>query len=130
MFSYSGDPSNSQLDECRFLLGPTDASEPILQDEEIEYIIATYGSNVNTMRYNLFLQASTIFARAIKRSLGPQSEDPTSRLNFFKDQMEYYKAQLVTGGLPTIHYAYPKTFRKGMHSNPPWPEPRGGKYVR
>ena len=72
----------------------------------------------------------TIFARAIKRSLGPQSEDPTSRLNFFKDQMEYYKAQLVTGGLPTIHYAYPKTFRKGMHSNPPWPEPRGGKYVR
>lgn len=129
-FSYSGDPAGSQLDECRFLLGDTDESRPILQDEEIDYIIATYGSNINTLRYNLFMQASTVFARDIKRSLGPQSEDPTSRLDFFKAQMDYYKAQLVTGGLPTINYAYPKTFRKGMHSNPPWPVSGGGKYVR
>lgn len=126
-FSYSGDPSNSQLDECRFLLGDTDESQPILQDEEIDYIITTYSSNLNTLRYNLFKQAATVFARAIKRSLGPQSEDPTSRLNFYQEQMEYYKGQLATGSLPTIRYAYPKIFHKGMHSNPPWSG--GSKHV-
>ena len=128
-FSYSGNPADSVLDECRFLLGDTDEKHPIMQDEEIEYMIDTYGSNTNTLRYNLFLHAATIFARDIKRSLGPQSEDPTTRLNFFNSQMEYYKKQLSTGSLPTVPYAYPKVFRKGMQSNPPWPKPRGGKYV-
>jgi hypothetical protein len=129
-FSYSGDPSASQLDECRFLIQDTDPSNPILQDEEIDYIISLYGSSVNTLRYNLFMQAATKFARDIKRSLGPQSEDPTVRQNYYKEQMSFYKTQLATGSLPTVHYAYPKIFRKGMQSNPPWPAPGGSKYVR
>ena len=128
-FSYSGNPADSQLDECRFILGDTDEAHPIMQDEEIEYMIDTYGANTNTLRYNLFMHAATIFARDIKRSLGPQSEDPTSRLKFFNTQMEYYKKQLVTGSIPTVQYAYPKVFRKGMQSNPPWPAPGGGVYV-
>lgn len=128
-FSYSGNPADSQLDECRFILGDTDEAHPIMQDEEIEYMIDTYGANTNTLRYNLFMHAATIFARDIKRSLGPQSEDPTSRLKFFNTQMEYYKKQLVTGSIPTVRYAYPKVFRKGMQSNPPWPAPGGGDYV-
>lgn len=128
-FSYSGNPADSQLDECRFILGDTDEAHPIMQDEEIEYMIDTYGANTNTLRYNLFMHAATIFARDIKRSLGPQSEDPTSRLKFFNTQMEYYKKQLVTGSIPTVQYAYPKVFRKGMHSNPPWPAPGGDDYV-
>ena len=128
-FSYSGNPADSIINECRFLLGDTDELHPIMQDEEIQYLIDTYGSDINTLRYNLFMRAATLFARDIKRSLGPQSEDPTSRLNFFKSQMEYYKKQLSTGSLPTINYAYPKIFRKGMHSNPPWNKPGGGTYV-
>lgn len=129
-FSYSNNPSGSKLDECRFLIGDTDSSQPILQDEEITYLINTYGSNQNTLRYQLFSHAATIFARAIKRSLGPQSEDPTSRLNFFKEQMDYYQKQVTTGSLPKINYAYPKTFRKGMDSNPPYGKPGGINYVR
>ena len=129
-FSYSGDPANSRLDACRFLLGDTDETQIIMQDEEIEYLIDTYGSNQNTLRYQLFSHAATIFARVIKRSLGPQSEDPTARLNYYKEQMEYYKSQRATGSLPTMRYSYPKVFRKGMDSNPPWPVPGGGDYVR
>ena len=121
-FSYSGDPSTSTLDECRFLIGDTNESSPIMQDEEIQYIIAEEGTNTDKLRYVLFKQAATIFARDIKRSLGPQSEDPTSRLNFYKEQMESYKAKLSTAsGLSIPKYAYPKVFRKGMQNNPPWP---------
>ena len=43
-FSYSGDPSASTLDAARFLIGDTDADSPIMQDEEIQYIIDTHGN--------------------------------------------------------------------------------------
>lgn len=123
-FNYSGDPASSTLDECRFLLGDTDENNPILQDEEINYIITQSNSNTVLLRYTLFTQAATIFARAIKRSLGPQSEDPTSRLNFFKSQADYYKAKLSAQGLSVPTYGAPKIFYKGMQNNPPWPRPR------
>lgn len=129
-FSYSGNPKDSPLNEARFLIGDTDKSNPIMQDEEIQYIIDTYGNGTNACRYQLFNRAATLFARDIKRSLGPQSEDPTDRLKFFKEQADYYKSLVVVGGVSAPNYSYPKTFRKGMFSNPPWPRPRGGKYVR
>lgn len=129
-FSYSGNPSASPVDEARFLLGDTDASSPIMQDEEIQYIIDTYEAGTNTFKYQLFNRAATLFARDIKRSLGPQSEDPTNRLNYYKEQADYYKSLVAIGGVSAPKYSYPKTFRKGMLSNPPWPSPGGGKYVR
>lgn len=129
-YSYSGDPSASALDAARFLIGDTDANAPIMQDEEIQYIIDTYGANTNSSKYQLFNRAATLFARDIKRSLGPQSEDPTSRLNYFNSQAEYYKQLLSAGGVSPQKLAYPKIFRKGMHSNPPWSVPGGGSYVR
>ena len=131
-FSYSGDPSESSADAARFLIGDTDASSPIMQDEEIQYIIDTYGNGniTNTVKFQLFDRAATLFARDIKRSLGPQSEDPTSRLNFFKEQASYYKNLVVAGGVSAPSYSYPKVFRKGMMNNPRWPKPGGDGYVQ
>lgn len=131
-FTYSGDPSHSDIDEARFLIGDTDDKSPIMQDEEIQYIINTYGSGTltNNVKFQLFDRAATLFARDIKRSLGPQSEDPTSRLNFFKEQAAYYKNLVVVGGVSPIPHSYPKVFRKGMMSNPRWPKPGGDDYVR
>lgn len=130
-FTYSGDPNKSDLDAARFLIGDTDKNSPIMQDEEIKYIIDTYGSGnfTNYVKFQLFDRAATLFARDIKRSLGPQSEDPTSRLNFFKDQAMYYKGLVAAGGVSAAPYAYPKIFRKGMMSNPRWPKPGGDGYV-
>ena len=128
-WTYSGDPQNSELDECRFLLGDTNESAPILQDEEIEYIMATYGAGTNKCKYELFRQAATIFARDIKRTLGPQSEDPTSRLGYYKEQMEYYKCNALNAVPFSPKYASPKVFSKGMQNNPPWRPRRGGYNV-
>ena len=131
-FSYSGDPSASELDAARFLIGDTDSTSPIMQDEEIQYIIDTSsnGTLTNNVKYQLFSRAATLFARDIKRSLGPQSEDPTSRLEYFKEQANYYKGLVSAGGVSATACAYPKIFRKGMMSNPRWPKPGGDGYVR
>lgn len=128
-WTYSGDPATSPLDEARFLIGDTDKNAPIMQDEEIKYLIKKYGKNQNMLMYQLFFRAATLFARDIKRSLGPQSEDPTSRLNFFKAQALEYEMLLKASGISLPKNAYPKIFYKGMQSNPPWPPPKGGKYI-
>lgn len=128
-WTYSGDPQYSLRDECRFLIGDTNPAEPIMQDEEIEYLISAANGNKNVLLYQLFDRAATLFARDIKRSLGPQSEDPTERLKFYRDQANYYKARATSAGLSLPIYAYPKVFRKGMQNNPPWP-PIGKPYVR
>lgn len=120
-WNYSGNPKDSKKDEYRFLLGDTDESAPIMQDEEIQYIIDTYGSNPDQAKYELFSRAATIFARDIKRSLGPQSEDPTTRLKYFNEQAASYSAKLAHAGLSLPKYAHPKVFRRGMQNNPPWP---------
>ena len=129
-FTYSGNPGDNKLDEARFLIGDTDAARPMMQDEEIQYIINTYMAGTNTFKYQLFNRAATLFARDIRRSLGPQTEDPTTRLDYYKEQAEYYKKLVAIGGVSTPQLAYPKTFRKGMLSNPPWPKVGGGRYVR
>ena len=119
-WNYSGNPSDSELDKCRFLLGDTNEKAPIMQDEEIQFIITESNGNENLLRYTLFKQAATIFSRDIKRSLGPQSEDPTERLRYFKEQAESYKAKIANAGLSIPKYAHPKVFSKGMQNNPPW----------
>lgn len=129
-WSYSGNPASSKMDECRFLLGDTNEYAPIMQDEEIQYILDTFGGNQNQVMYQLFSRAATLFARDIKRSLGPQSEDPTERLKYFKEQAASYKSKLASAGLSIPRYAHPKVFRRGMQNNPPWPAPKkGDSYV-
>lgn len=118
-WTYSGDPSASKLDECRFIVGDTSSTAPIMQDEEIRYLIDLY-ENDNVLKYNLFRRVATLFARDIKRTLGPQSEDPTARLEYFNNQALEYKRKLSSAGLSLPTYAYPKAFFKGLHSNPPY----------
>ena len=50
-WSYSGNPKDSPIDDVRFLVGDTNKNEPILQDEEIQYLIDEYGANTNVLRY-------------------------------------------------------------------------------
>lgn len=118
-WSYSGDPKSSDLDRIRFIIGDTDSTEPIMQDQELAYLISEYGSNDNMLMYQSFMRAATLFARDIKRSLGPHSEDPTERLKYFKDMTAQYKSKLTATGISVPVYNSPKVFHKGMHSNPP-----------
>jgi len=130
-WTYSGDPGNSDVDRYRFLIGDTLETTPIMQDEEIQFVVDTWAGNENKILYQLFNRAAVLFARDIKRSLGPQEEDPKERIVFFKEKAAEYKASIVNSGLSVPKYAYPKVFRKGMQNNPVWQDGvDGDKYVR
>ena len=42
-FTYSGNPGASALDEVRFLIQDTDSTDPLLTNEEINYLLTAYG---------------------------------------------------------------------------------------
>lgn len=114
-WTYSGDPAFSAKDKYRFMLGDTDEEEPVLTDEEIEFVIAEY-TNENVRLYELFDKAAIYFARQIEFKIGPIMEKPHDRLEFFKAKaLEYYKkAYGFTTAIPSIK-CRPPSFRKGMH---------------
>lgn len=118
-WSYSGDPSSSAIDEARFMLMDTNEASPIFSDEEIQYLITKYGDNPDMLEYQLFETAATKFAQAVGRTLGPQSEDPSGRLSFYKSRADSAKKKCVSKGLVVTKYQYPKVFWKGMMDNPP-----------
>lgn len=117
MWSYSGNPASSEKDKYRFLLSDTDSTSPILSDEEISYILTEHTDNIVRLKH-LFEVAATIFARDCRKSLGPQTEDPTERQKYFDDKAKYY-SKLVAGssGLSLPNYSGAKVFTKGMQSN-------------
>lgn len=117
-FTYSGDPSASKLDAVRFALGDTDASQPLLQDEEINYLISMYPNDSGLMAAAFRQAATCLGIKAVKRTLGPQTEDPTARLNYYKEMAIKYEKSLLYSGVPPLpDYSQEKVFDKNMMVN-------------
>lgn len=114
-WTYSGDPETNEKDMYRFYVGDTDEDDPILQDEEIEFIISEY-PNHTVRLYLLFDRAAGFFARQIKRKVGPIEEDPTSRMRYFSAKALYYQRLTAASNIP-MPKSTPIIFRKGMHDN-------------
>jgi hypothetical protein len=50
MFTYTGDPSVSNRDKVRFLIGDTLPADPHFQDEEIAYMLSEWGDVYDAAR--------------------------------------------------------------------------------
>lgn len=68
-WTYSQNPSTSQKDEVRFLIGDTVSADPLLQDEEINYQLSKT-SNVKLAAYICALAISAQFSRLSDKSVG------------------------------------------------------------
>ena len=117
--TYSGNPADSQKDYLRFMMGDTDMTAPLLMDEEYQYIIDNNVGNVNAQIAKACRQcAMCIGVRATKRTLGPQSEDNTARLNYFATMADKYEAAAKFSTTPPLpDYDSEKVFTKGMMAN-------------
>lgn len=114
-WSYSGNPANSDLDALRFMLKDTVESDPLLTDEEINFILENYPGKNARLAVGFRQCAATLARKPIKRSLGPQSEDNSKRLQFYEDMAEQYEDALVYSGRPRDpKYQHDVVFEKGM----------------
>lgn len=116
-FSYTGNPASSALDYIRFTVGDTNRTTAVLQDEEINWIIAEHPT-LNKQLAECFRQMATSYAKIPKRKLGPQQEDGTERVAYFKERAEYYEKLIGMSMTPSLpDYSSEKIFDKGMMSN-------------
>jgi hypothetical protein len=92
VFTYSGDPQASDLDRVRFLIGDTDAGDPLLQDEEVVAEIATAPTVLwAAVRAARRLQAR--FARAVNKSVGGFSLSASNKSSQFAALAEQLEAE-------------------------------------
>lgn len=76
-WTYTSDPAGDTTDEVRFLVGDTDTTDQLVQNEEIEYALSAYPKPTGKPAY---LAAAAVadgiaakFARRADRSLGSLS---------------------------------------------------------
>lgn len=74
---YTGDPQGDPVDEVHLLAGDTDGTDPLLQNEEIEYLLSLYPKPAGKPAYLAAAAAcdaiAAKFARRAQRSVGSLS---------------------------------------------------------
>ena len=102
-FSYSGDPADGDLETVRFLIQDVEADEHFLEDEEIEYLVATYLDRWKSPTAVAAMAAEILsnrFAREMSVSGDGVSIDTASLQQRFADVAsslrELYKAEGLT----------------------------------
>lgn len=129
-WTYSGDPSQSPKDAVRFIIGDTIESDPILQDEEINYILSQ-NANIDDAAYNACVGIVAKFSRLINQSVGEVKLEYSQRVKHYQqlaDKLEQ-SANIVAipyaGGISTAdkqemqsdNSIVQPAFRKGMMDN-------------
>lgn len=127
-WSYSGDPSTSSCDAVRFLIGDTVTSDPLLQNEEIEYMIAQHS--------NIYLAAAfccdaieASFSRLADTEMGELSVKASQRAIAYAKLAAKLRKSAMGASKPHASSVYTAekeaiaddtsivqgTFKKGMH---------------
>lgn len=107
-WTYSGNPITSTTDEIRFLIGDTDDSDPLLQDEEIQYLYNQWFTNYGTVFYVASIACETIaasYAREASHSADGVSVQLGEIQEKFTKQAETLREQhmsLLVGGIPDV----------------------------
>lgn len=92
-WSYSGDPSSSDLDEVRFYLQDTDTNDQLLTDEEVQFVIDSlanvYGSNLYAAA-----QCAERIAAKFAREVSISADGVVTGLNELQEKYETLAASL------------------------------------
>lgn len=93
-WTYSGDPSQSDLDMVRFLIADTDTEDQQLSNEEISTYLSMYTSVDQTVLYcTKYLM--TKYARECDYKIGPESVTASQRYKQYKELYTSLKADVV-----------------------------------
>lgn len=133
-FTYSGNPASSDKDQVRFLLQDVDAMLPLLQDEEISWLIAEWMPKYDSLIYVASVGAATIsrrFAGIVSVSADGVSVNTADLAQRYRDLAlelrDQYKAAMIGGEVDISNVMIgsgpepgvrPLRFGVGLHDNP------------
>lgn len=83
-WTYSGDPSSSDKDKVRFLIGDTDSSDPQLQDEEILWMLSENETIYVAASHCVYGLISKYSRLAQSKSVGDLSISYANRVENYK----------------------------------------------
>lgn len=86
-WSYSGDPSTSALDLARFLIRDTDSADQLLQNEELQFLVDTWGDAYEAARN----AALTLAAKFTRQSVQSKSVGDLSISESFAGRANEYR---------------------------------------
>lgn len=115
-FTYSGDPSASDLDMFRFIIGDTDQSDPRVTDEEANaYLNIT--KTVNEAVIGCVRGLVAKYAGECDYKIGPEQVTASQRYAQYKSLYNFLQAELTIGStLPQVEIAKP-LFTVGFMDN-------------
>lgn len=119
-WSYSGDPSTSNLDYVRFLCGDTDPDAPLMQDEEINFIL-TKKTKPENAAIDCARTILSKLARQVDYTIGPEHVAASERFKQYKqyldDLITAYQSNISAPSLSTCQRLRGPVFRIGMFDN-------------
>lgn len=108
MWTYTGDPSVSHRDAIRFLIGDTDSTDQLLQDEEIDWLHENAGNSIYQGAHDACHALAAKFTRlATSKSVGDLSISYADRARAFLDLSEQIMQLAARRDIPTP-WASPK----------------------
>lgn len=133
-FSYSGNPAGSDRDQVRFLIQDTDPGLVLLQDEELDWLIAKWMPKYDSLTYVAAVAAAQISRKFIgivsvsADGVSVNTADLAQRYRDLATQLRNeYQADQVGGEInidnlligSSIDYSIrPLRFGVGLHDNP------------
>jgi hypothetical protein len=91
-FTYSFNPATSPKDALRFFIGDTDCKDPLLQDEELEYLLGLYNDSPTQAAIRAVESIMLKFSRLCDETVGSVSIQYSQKAK----AMALMKADLIT----------------------------------
>lgn len=117
-WTYTANPMNVPVDHIRLLIGDTDQQDPLLQDEEIAFMLEQH-SNPKKAAAECCILLYARYARQVNYSIGPESVQAGERAKAFKALAKTLTDSISSGAFPTSGSSTTGIFDIGMHDNPP-----------
>ena len=116
-WSYSFNPDESAKDEVRFIIGDTNSNDPLLQDEEILYLLKKY----NNYPLNASLRACEMviskFARMADQTVGSVSQSYSQKAKGYRDLMNDLRLRIGLEGAKPYAGGISKSDKKTNMAN-------------
>jgi hypothetical protein len=98
--AWSYDPAelaSSKLYQVRLIIGDTNEDTPLLQDDEIEYLLTQHNEDVNQVAVAAVNSISAKLAQDKDYSLGPYSESSAKVLTYYSNYAKQLDSHVYSG---------------------------------